>query len=72
MNCLTTFVVHYYHLRPKAWEIVLRVIRNGAEEFPYQGGVMVRKILSENMVGLDGREECLIQICVQLVRSKNN
>ena len=33
---------------------------------------MVRKILSENMVGLDGREECLIQICVQLVRSKNN
>ena len=72
MNCITTFVVHYYNLQPGAWTILLEIIDTQAESFPYQGGVMVRKILSEKMNGLSHCPESISDICVKLIKSKNN
>ena len=46
MNCITTIVVHHYHVGPKTWRDVIRMIEEHADDYPYQTSVMMRKILS--------------------------
>lgn len=49
MNCLSTIIMHHYHLKPNTWEVALKIMEEYARAFPYQTGVMIRKILNEKM-----------------------
>lgn len=71
MNCITTLVVHHYYLKGESWGLVLAIVQDQTEAYPYQTAVIVRKILSEKMRGIEECEEVLIDICIKLAKSKD-
>ena len=46
MNCISTIIMHFYHLKPNTWLLALNIMEDYAEIYPYQTGVMIRKILN--------------------------
>lgn len=60
-------MLYNYALQPRTWKLVLEIVESEVGQFRAQAGVIIRKILNEQMRGLEGETENLLRICLKLV-----
>lgn len=68
MNSLSTIVVYNYGLKTGAWRQIITTVDEQTINFPYQTGVIIRKVLNEHMKNIEDSSEVLLTICFKLIK----
>ena len=67
MTCMGMVVVHHYGFKPKTWDYILEIFNEYGEQFKYQTGLIIKKIISEKVRNLDHNVQLIIGICLKQI-----
>ena len=67
MTCIGMVVVHHYNFQPKTWDFILSIFNEYGEQFKYQTGLVIKKIIGEKVRNLDHNVQLVIGICFRQI-----